>query len=121
MISSILRLWRNLAHHGQVERDLADEVNSYLELSVQAKRKEGMTEPEARHAALVELEGTEQVKERVRETRSGYRIELFLQDLRFAFRTLRKAPTLSLTVALVLAFGIGSTTLMFAIVNSVLL
>ncbi|MBA3272873.1 MAG: ABC transporter permease, partial [Chthoniobacterales bacterium] len=46
---------------------------------------------------------------------------MFLQDLRFAFRTLRKAPAFSLTVALVLALGLGSTVLMFAIVNSVLL
>ncbi len=121
ILNSLRSLWRNITRKGQVERDLADEVSSYVELSVEAKRKQGMNEREARRAALVELEGAEQVKECVREARGGYRFEIFLQDLRFALRTLCKSPAFSLTVALVLALGIGSTALMFAIVNSVLL
>ncbi len=43
------------------------------------------------------------------------------QDLRLAFRQLRKAPGLSLTVILTLAFGIGATTAIFSLVESVLL
>ena len=118
----LLGSWfRNLTDKRHVERDLSDEVSSFVELSTRAKVREGMTEGDARRAALVELEGTEQVKERVRESRSGHRFETFVRDLRFAFRTLRKAPAFSFTVILVLALGIGSTTLMFAIVNSVLL
>ncbi len=114
-------LWRNVSRKSAVERDLSDELNSHLELLVAAKMKNGLSERDARRAALLDLEGAEQVKERVRESRSGYRFELFLQDVRFAFRTLRKAPAFSLTVTLVLALGIGSTALMFAIVDSVLL
>lgn len=120
-LSTIHSLWRNLLRKGEIERDLADEVRSYVELSTVQKMKAGLSETEARRAALVELEGVEQVKEQVREARAGYRFEVLLQDLRFAFRTLRKAPAFSSTVALVLALGIGSTTLIFAIVNSVLL
>ena len=92
-----------------------------LTLSTQRKMKEGLSETDARRAALVEFGGAEQVKEQVRDVRLGHFLETRLQDLRFAFRTLRKAPVFSLTVALVLALGIGSTALMFTIVNSVLL
>jgi predicted permease len=121
LLTRIGSLCRNLTRRRKVEKDLSDEVRSYLDLSTQRKIEEGLSEAEARRAALVELGGTEQVKELVREARLGHFLETRLQDVRFAFRTLRKAPVFSLTVALVLALGIGSTALMFTIVNSVLL
>src|SRR2546423_1491269 len=121
LFSRIASLLRNLTRRRRVERDLAAEVNSYVDLSTQKKMTQGLSEPEARRAALVELGGAEQVKELVREVRLGYFLETRMQDVRYAFRSLRKAPVFSLTVALVLALGIGSTALMFTIVNSVLL
>jgi putative ABC transport system permease protein len=117
----VTSLFRNLMRRRSIEQDLADEVGSYVDLATQRKIKEGLNETDARRAALVEMGGTEQVKELVRDARAGHFIETRLQDVRFAFRTLRKAPVFSITVALVLALGIGSTALMFTIVNSVLL
>src|SRR3954452_7173990 len=43
------------------------------------------------------------------------------QNLRFAFRQLRKAPGFSLTVILTLALGIGAATAIFSLVEGVLL
>jgi predicted permease len=121
LLSRLVSLLRNLGRRRQVERDLAAEVNSYVDLSTQRKVRDGLSEPDARREALVELGGAEQVKELVRDVRVGHLLETRIQDLRYAFRSLRKAPAFSLTVALVLALGIGSTALMFTIVNSVLL
>src|SRR2546423_4671669 len=121
LLSRIASLFRNLSRRRDVERDLAAEVNSYVDLSTQRNVRNGLSVSEARRAALVELGGAEQVKELVREARLGHFLATRMQDMRYAFRTLRKAPVFSLTVAVVLALGIGSTALMFTIVNSVLL
>lgn len=121
LVSLLKSFCRNLFARRKVDQDLDDELKSYIELATERKRQEGLTEAEARRAVLIELEGTEQLKERIWSQRSSYRFEVFLQDVRFAFRSLRKAPVFALTILAVLALGIGSTTLMFAIINSVLL
>jgi putative ABC transport system permease protein len=121
MLSRIRCLVRNLARRRDVERELAAEVRSYVEILTDKNMQEGMDEREARRRAMVQLGGVEQVREEVRAARMGHFLETRWQDFRFAFRSLRKAPVFSVTVAMVLALGIGSTALMFTIVNSVFL
>ena len=71
LISRAGSLLHNTTHKQQIERELSEEVSSYVELLTEAKMKEGMSEPEARRAALVEVGGVEQVKEEVRASRTG--------------------------------------------------
>ena len=75
IFTSIAALWRNLTRRKQVERDLAEELDSYLALSAQAKERAGSRPAEARREAALELGGVEQVKEEVRAARLGHFLE----------------------------------------------
>jgi len=48
-------------------------------------------------------------------------LDALLQDVRFALRSVTRAPTFTVAVVLTIAIGVGATTGIFTVVNAVLL
>ena len=71
-LSKMLSFWNNLFRRRQVERDLNDELQAWLEEMVERKIQAGFAPETAREAAMLELGGIDRIKDLVREQRIGF-------------------------------------------------
>ena len=101
--------------------ELNEEIDSYLDLVTREKIRNGMSPEEARRQATLEMEGTDHVKEAVRDVRRGAWLDQILRDIRFGIRTLRRTPAFTTFTVLTFALTIGGLTTIFSLVNAMLL
>ncbi len=113
--------WKRLWQRTQMEAQLEKELSFHLEQHTSQLIARGITPDEARRQARLALGGPEQVKEKCRDARGTRWLEDLLQDTRYALRTFRQKSGFTLVALLILSLGIGATTVMFAVINSVLL
>src|ERR1700678_4260445 len=108
-----LSQFRATFHQTTHDRELAEEIESHLQLHIDDNLRAGLPPAEARRQALLHIGGVESAKEAYRDRRGLPFLEAAQQDFRFAFRSLRKNPGFSAFVILAPALGIGATTAIF--------
>jgi len=104
-----------------MDREMDEEIEHFLEQSVERYLKRGYDSEEARRLALIEFGGVEQIREETREERGVGRLVDFFRDLRHSLRSLARSPVLTATIVLTVGLGIGATTAIFAVINAVLI
>src|SRR5215211_769710 len=107
---------RSLFRKRNLEQDLDAEIRAHLEMQIEEYQRQGMSEDEARYAALRKFGGVDQVKETYRDRRGLPAVEILARDLTYGLRMLRRSPGTTLVAILSLAFGIGVNTALFSAV-----
>src|SRR5579863_102434 len=112
---------RMLLFRRMADTQLNEELRFHMEQQIAENRAAGMSEEEARLAALRVFGNPDLVREKTGATWNWSGLDQFLRDLRIGARTLSRTPGFAVVAILITALGIGASISLFTVVRGVLL
>ena len=111
----------NPFRRGSRDQDLERELSHHIEELIQANLSRGMPADEARRQAILEFGGREQVKLELRRVHASALVDTIVFNAKAAVRFVRRSPSFSIAIILILAVGIGANSAVFSAMDAVVL
>ena len=124
MMTWLRGLWLRVRYYlfrARYDREMAEEIQFHLDLRAAEHQHEGMSERDARDAALQRF-GNQTAIQELRRTAVGVpSLDTLGQDLRYVMRAIRHSPGFSAMVVLTLGIAVGANAAMFGIIDRLML
>jgi hypothetical protein len=123
-MDAVKGFWKRLAaifNKRAADGELDEEIRTHIAFETEKNIRLGLAPDEARRHAMIAFGGVEAMKESHRDGRGARWLEDLIGDIRYALRTLRRAPVLAAAAIVTLALGIGANTAIFSAVSAVIL
>jgi putative ABC transport system permease protein len=117
-LTRVRELFRRRSHSA-AQQD--EEFSFHLEMETAENIRRGMSDGDARRAALLRFGGAQRFREETRDARGVVTLDNLVRDARFALRRLHRAPGFAAAVIATLGIGIGAAIGIGTIVYGVLL
>ncbi|MGB6834932.1 MAG: ABC transporter permease [Candidatus Acidiferrum sp.] len=110
-----------LFQRSKLNAEMEEELRSHIQHRADDIERSGVPRAEAERRARIEFGGLARYKEESSEAAGGAFVESLLQDLRFAFRMLRKSPGFTAVAVATLAITIGANVVVFGVLNALII
>jgi predicted permease len=124
-MARLLQFWRR--SRAMIQKDVDAELQFHIDTRTEALVREGLSRDAAHAEALREFGDIEDARDYIRridqETETDRRRRDYMgelsQDIAYGLRTLRRAPTFTITAILTIALGVGANTAIFSVVHGI--
>jgi macrolide transport system ATP-binding/permease protein len=120
-MTSFFRKLRWLMRRRSKEAELREELQFHIDEEAEEREAQGLAKEEAQRAGRRDLGNVAIVQEDTRAVWSWTWLEQFLQDVRYATRTMRANKLFTVLAVISLALGIGANTAIYSFLDAVVL